>query len=128
PPLARAVTPALVPEPVRDVLYEARHNVLPLGRDGRVFGRGYHCVYHRPLREPAVLGFVPRPLEVLEGGADHDLRVLWPELLARHGSEIWQLREREVDLRGRAAVPEVIRIRHDLRGQVLPADQREQGR
>ena len=100
----------------------------PLGRDGRVFGRGYHGVDHRPLGEPAVLGLVPRPLEVLEGGADHDLRVLGPELLARHGREIRELREREVDLRGRAAVPEVLQIRHDLRGQVLPADQREQGR
>src|SRR3712207_4461205 len=126
--LARAVVPAPLSGLVRDVLHEAGHNVPPLWGEGRVLGGGDHGVDHRPLRDATVLGVVPRPLQVLEGGADHDLGVLRPEILARHRPEVRQLGEREVDLGRGAAAPEGPQLLDKLLRQMLPAHQREERR
>src|SRR5215217_462555 len=126
--LARAVVPAPAPRLVGGVLHEAGHYMPALRSDGWVRGRRYHRIYHGPLRDAPVLGVVPRLLQVLEGRADHDLRVLRPELLARHRHKIRQLREREVDLGRGAAVPEAPQLVHNLLRTVPSPDEREERR
>ena len=45
-----------------------------------------------------------------------------------HSREVRELREREVDLGRRAAVPETLQICHDFLGEMLLAHQRQQRR
>src|SRR5438552_18927222 len=98
--------PRRIPQLVRRVLHEKRHDVFAGGCDGGVDDGRNGAFEDRIRRRTSVLGVVVRPLDVVEGGCEVDraaqVSVRW-QTAAAYGGEVGELREREI---GRASCRE----------------------
>ena len=93
----------------RAVLHEIRHPVFPGRRDGRIPGRRYDGLDERIIGPAAVLPAVVGPFHGLQRSGKA-LAAAVDVAVVRHAGEFRHSGQRDVDLAGRAADLEVLRL------------------